>query len=146
MKRPLIIVHFIALLMGGMIYILFRSSTLKMFKWYETIGLGEIIMEARKLVDGFTGIIPDWILFSLPDGLWVFSYVCIMLFIWGNTICKFKFVWILIVPFLAIGSEIGQLFNYVSGVFDPTDVIFYILGMTLPFIFFYKINNLTSSS
>ncbi len=142
MKRQLFFGTFLTLLFGGLIYVLFRTATLKMFGWYETIGLGGLTNRMRKLTFQFANELPEWILFSLPDGLWIFSYVCLMLAVWQNSISFKNAFWVLIIPILAIGSEIGQLFGFVVGTFDLTDLLFYILGMTLPFIFFTKINNL----
>lgn len=142
MKRQLFFGSFLTLLCGGLIYVLFRTATLKMFVWYKTIGLGGLTNGLRKLTFKFANELPEWILFSLPDGLWVFSYVCSMLAIWQNSVSSKNAFWILIIPILAIGSEIGQLFGLVVGTFDFADLLFYIFGMTLSFIFFTKTFNL----
>lgn len=142
MKRQLFFGSFLTLLCGGLIYVLFRTATLKMFAWYETIGLGGLTNGMRKLTFQFANELPEWILFSLPDGLWIFSYVCLMLAIWQNSVSLKNALWILIIPILAIGSEIGQLFGLIVGTFDLTDLLFYIFGMTLPFIIFTKTINL----
>lgn len=136
MNRQLIFGHIMALLIGGLIYILFRTSSLLMFSWYKTFWLDGIINQLRKTTIPFAEFIPEWILFSLPDGLWIFSYICLILFIWKNSVSLKNIFWILIIPILAISSELGQLFGFITGTFDLTDLIFYILGMTLPFIFF----------
>ena len=138
MKKQLIFGSILTLITGGMIYILFRTSSLKMFSWYQTIGLDELTNELRKFTFQFADKIPEWILFSLPDGLWIFSYVSLMLFIWKNSVSIKNIFWISIIPILAIGSEIGQLFGLVSGTFDFADLLLYLFGMTLPFIFYYK--------
>ena len=91
MKKQLIFGHIATLLIGGLIYLLFRTSSLKMFGWYKTIGLGEFTNGLRKLTIPFADKIPDWILFSLPDGLWIFSYVSLVLFIWNNSISRPSF-------------------------------------------------------
>lgn len=138
MKKQLIFGGILTLITGGMIYILFRTSSLKMFSWYQIIGLDELTNELRKFTFQFADKIPEWILFSLPDGLWIFSYVSLMLFIWKNSVSIKNIFWISIIPILAIGSEIGQLFGLVSGTFDFVDLLLYLFGMTLPFIFYYK--------
>lgn len=142
MKKQLLFGHIITLLVGGLIYMLFRTSTLLMFNWYNNIGIGEILNGFRKFTIPIAEDIPEWILFSLPDGLWIFSYVSLMLFIWRNSVSYKNLFWILIVPILAIVSEIGQIFGLVKGVFDFTDLLLYTLGMTLPFIFFKQSINL----
>jgi hypothetical protein len=133
---------FTALLVGGLIYILFRTSSLKMFAWYETMGFRSLTIALRKLTFPFAPKIPEWILFSLPDGLWIFSYVNLMLCIWNNVVCFKNLFWVLIIPLLAIGSEIGQGLGLIPGTFDLADLLLYILGMTLPFLLFTKSINL----
>lgn len=129
---------FATLLLGGLIYILFRTCSLKMFAWYEALGLSSLTIALRKLTFSSTHKIPEWVLFSLPDGLWIFSYVSLMLFIWSNTVSFKNLFWILIIPLLAIGSEIGQGLGLIPGTFDLADLLLYIFGMTLPFLLFNK--------
>ena len=129
---------FATLLLGGLIYILFRTCSLKMFAWYEALGLSSLTIALRKLTFSSTHKIPEWVLFSLPDGLWIFSYVSLMLFIWSNTVSFKNLFWILSIPFLAIGSEIGQRLGLIPGTFDLPDLLLYIFGMSLPFLIFNK--------
>jgi len=141
MKKQLIFGHIATLLVGGLIYLLFRTSSLKMFEWYNTIGLGTFTNKLRVLTLPFAYKIPDWILYSLPDGLWIFSYISLILFIWQNKISKNSLFWILLIPFIAISSEIGQLFRIVPGTFDLTDIILYLIGITTPFLIFTNFIN-----
>lgn len=142
MKLKLLFWHFFSLLIGGLIYISFRSYSLKMFRWFENIGIENIIIAIRKKTQIYFSEIPEWILYSLPDGLWIFSYICLMLFIWNTKITYKNIVWLLIIPLLAILSEIGQLFSLINGTFDFVDLTFYILGLLLPFILFNHSFNL----
>ncbi|EID73846.1 hypothetical protein [Imtechella halotolerans] len=142
MKKQFFFGSFLTLIGGGLIYVMFRTSTLKMFGWFETIGLDRLTNVIRKLTFKFAVELPDWILFSLPDGLWIFSYVSLMLAIWQNSVSPKNTLWILLIPILVIGSEIGQLFGFVIGTFDFADLLLYIFGMILPFIFFTKTINL----
>lgn len=85
--------------------------------------------------------LPDWFLFSLPDGLWIFSYTSLVLLIWRNKINRENFFWIAIIPILIILSELGQLFNIVPGTFDLIDVLLYSLGAILPILIFTEYLN-----
>ena len=82
--------------------------------------------------------IPDWFIFSLPDGIWIFSYVLVMISIWNFTLNKKSIFWMTIIPLVAIFSEIFQIFDFIPGTFDFVDLSFYILGFILPFIIFKK--------
>lgn len=130
-----------SLILGTSIYILFRSSTLKVFSWLDLLGINILESNIRKSALAVSYNIPDWVLLSLPDGLWLFSYVCLMLYIWKNTITVQNLFWIIVVPAIAIGSEIAQYFGLMQGTFDPMDLLLYVLGGILPlFIFKNSIN------
>ena len=136
MKSKLIFYHLLSLIVGSLIYILFRSSSLKVFSWLNSVGIDILDSKIRKSAIEISPFIPDWILLSLPDGLWLFSYVCLMLCIWGNSITIKNLFWITIIPTIAIASEIAQYFKLLQGTFDPLDLLLYFLGGTLPLIIF----------
>jgi len=136
MKIQIIIGHVFTLLLGGLIYILFRQDTLKMFSWFDNINVSAAISELRLCTVPLSGHFPNWFLYSLPDGLWLFSYLSVLLAVWDNVISKHNIHWLLLVPMIAIFSEIGQLFEIVPGTFDIFDLIFYLLGTVLPILIF----------
>jgi len=107
-----------------------------MFNWFEMIGLKEAISYLRLFTLPFYDNLPDWFLYSLPDGIWLFSYLSVLLLIWDNKISKHNIHWVLLIPSIAIFSEIGQLFEIVSGTFDITDLVFYLAGTILPILIF----------
>jgi len=137
-KKYLIIGGSSSLLIGSLIYVFFRAFSLRIFSWSELVGIQEFLQELREYSISFIRYIPDWILFSLPDGLYVFSYVCFTLYTWKNIISVENVIWFIIIPFIAIGSELLQLFQLLDGTFDIIDLLFYLLGFLLPFIFFKK--------
>jgi hypothetical protein len=132
MKRQYIFGHLLTLLIGSFIYILFRTETLKMFSWFNSLNLEKNIKILRNLTFELKAELPNWFLFSLPDGLWLFSYVSLILIFWKNKINRKNIFWILFLPFLAIFSEIAQFFNLLSGTFDAVDLLFYLFGTLLP--------------
>lgn len=83
-------------------------------------------------------VIPDWILYSLPDGLWLSSYICLVLMFWKNRINKVSAVWIFGMPIIAISSEAGQFFKIIPGTFDWMDVIMYLLGTLFPLMIYWN--------
>lgn len=124
----------ISLFLGGSIYICFRSESILLFKWFDNIGLSNEINLIRTKTLPFAEAIPEWCIYSLPDGLWLFSYVATIYAIWGKD--RPSNLWIYFIPVLAIFSEIGQLFSFVPGTFDPVDIVFYLLGTLTPKFFF----------
>lgn len=138
MKRQLLLGYLLTIIIGGMIYIAFRAETLVIFKWLSKISITEPVKLLRQTTFSFKNILPNWFVFSLPDGLWLFSYVTLLLYLWDNEISKQNILWMIIIPLIAIFSELGQLLNFISGTFDPVDLTFYIFGTLLPFLIFTK--------
>ncbi len=136
MKRQIILGCLFAILSGGLIYVLFRHDSLKMFSWFEIINISNAISEIRLFTLPLSIYLPDWFLYSLPDGLWLFSYISFLLVVWGNTISKHNIHWVLLVPLIAILSEIGQLIKLVPGTFDIVDLGFYLSSTALPILIF----------
>jgi len=147
MKKQLILGHLLPLIIGGLIYISFRPETLLMFDFFSTLSIDAPIEYLRENTMGLKQYFPDWFLFSLPDGLWVFSYVSLVLLIWNNTISKHNIFWIILIPIIAVLSEFGQYIKIIPGTFDELDLMFYILGAFFSLLIFtntiqLKINKL----
>lgn len=140
MKTQIVLGRLFTLLLGSFIYVSFRQDTLIMFGWLREIGVFEFTAGYRHYTLPFAENIPNWILYSLPDGLWLFSYVFFMLIIWDNKISKHNIYWILLAPIFAICSEIGQLLNFVPGTFDLYDIYSYFFFFIFAFCIFVKNN------
>lgn len=135
MKKQLLFGHTATLLIGGLIYIAFRTERLLMFKWFAALSIDNAINDIRQITMKISPSLPNWFLYSLPDGLWIFSYVALILTIWKNKIHGTSIFWVLLIPVIAIASEFGQLYSIIPGTFDITDLTFYCLGAITPFIF-----------
>ena len=146
MKKQLIIGHILTLLLGGLVYISFRQDTLKMFSWFDRLNILEAISDFRLFTLPLSVHLPNWFLYSFPDGLWLFSYISLLLIVWDNTISKHNIHWLLLLPTVAITSEIGQLFAIVPGTFDVLDLTFYLLGTILPILIFNNSKTIKSKT
>jgi hypothetical protein len=130
-KIKLVVLNCITpLLLGGLIYIMFRSTTLRMFEWFSLIGLEDAIQSARTSVFEFKNYLPKWAYFSLPDGLWIYSFTSAILIYWDNDNQKTK-RWLLIPFTTGILIEILQAFKLFPGTFDYLDLTFSIFGLSL---------------
>ena len=135
--KQLLFGHFLTLCFGSIIYLFLRTTGLKMFHWFDAIGILKPLLEIRQdLIPARK--FPEWFLFALPDGLWTFSYMSLILFIWKNTICKQNMIWLACIPFAAISSEALQFLKLIPGTYDNMDLIMYLLGTGLPFIIYKK--------
>jgi hypothetical protein len=129
-------------IIGGFIYIIYRSDSLLMFKWFDYLGLESIINILRN--SSIANIkLPDILIYSIPDALWIFSFTYIMLLLWDFKISKQSIIWILIGPIIGIGSELLQYISIIPGTFDINDLILSTISAILPFSFltFKKLNN-----
>lgn len=124
-----VIISLIALTIGSLIYIIFRSDSLLMFKWFDAINLTSIINDLR----GSYSQVPlySWIKYSMPAGLWLFSYMYIIDAIWEKEYISLKRAFLWTLPIIAILSEFLQLCNILPGTFDVLDLISYLLAITL---------------
>lgn len=120
---PLLCQHvFLPLFLGGFVYILFRSESLLMFKWFHLLGADELIHGWRIQAAQYRNSIPEFILFSIPDGVWVYSLTVFMGALWHNASLPARFFWVSIGPLLGIGGELGQILGFVPGTFDYNDL------------------------
>lgn len=124
-----IILSFLILAIGGLIYVGWREKSLLMFKWFEQLGVSNEIDKFRGWVnsEGIYG----WVKYSLPDGLWLFAYMFLVDAIWNGTRSIATYIFIFSLPILALMSEILQYCELVPGVFDWIDVISYLFAIML---------------
>ena len=120
---------FLALVAGGIVYLLWRSTTLWMFGWCKALGLGSHLASLRTIAEQYEP--PHWMLYSFPDGAWVFAGIMVMRDIWASGKGAMKSFWVFVIPFLAISSEVGQLYHFVPGDFDFNDLVAYVIAVSL---------------
>lgn len=70
------------LIIGSLIYILWRSDTIRIFDWLNLIGLSITVERLRGLSMLIYPYIPEWVVYSLPNSLWAFSYAFLITIIW----------------------------------------------------------------
>lgn len=78
--------------------------------------------------------LPKIIIYSLPDGLWTFALINLILIIWKYSINRYSFVWLLTAVFISLIFELAQLASYVKGTFDYNDLLFIIIAILSSFI------------
>jgi hypothetical protein len=108
---------------GGCIYVLWRSTSLLMFRWFEVAGLHPVIQHARLFATLLRRHLPTWFIYSLPDAAWVACGVLLFAAIWSGSSHPARHFWVLLAPSLALGGEFAQLFRLLPGTFDIADVI-----------------------
>jgi len=109
----------VPLTLGVVVYIGWRSTTLLVFGWMEIVGIPVDIWRS-------TVTLPPLILYSFPDGCWVFAGTSWMFLIW-----KRLNSWVAVFVLLGTGSEVGQGVGIIPGTFEWNDLTSYIAGFTI---------------
>lgn len=122
------------LLVGGLLYLGYRTDSLLMFKWFKTIGLESLIIKFRNLVDFLH--MPEWVTYSLPNGLWAFSFISFIL-IFTERLSKTRKLWLVVVISIIVGNELLQKVKLIRGTFDIFDLATNIIFITLAFEIYY---------
>lgn len=122
----------VLLLIGGILYLAFRSMSLRMFGWCEYIGIMDYINELRILCAGTHP--SQFVLYNLPDLLWIVSYLLFVNALIPKTDRKLYLFWVLLMPILAILHEIMQALGILTGSFDLVDLLCYLIPTILNII------------
>lgn len=122
-----------------LIYLLFRSRKLFYYQIVELMNLDSHVGSIRKIVWVYRKHIPNWVIYSLPDGLWLFSMGVSIL---HNRVFYKKAQNIFnIIFFTMIGIEVFQGIygghGTFIGTFDGADVICYTIGYIMASILGY---------
>jgi hypothetical protein len=122
------------LVVGAYVYLRHRRETLWMFEWCRCVGLENGVIFLRT-TDRLPVSLPDWVRFSLPDGLWASSGTALMAEIWREERPSLSAIaWIAIVPLIGVASELGQRVGWVPGEFAWADVVAYVAGASFPMV------------
>ena len=136
-KTATIGIAFLCVLMCGLMYISFRPDTLKMFHFFKVFGLLDYLEDLQRNPNN----VPTWMLYNLPDGVWLFAYSILIGCIWNFKI-RDCWMFILVMPFICIPHEFMQGLGIMHGTYDPCDVLAYILAIMTGFIYIYSVHYL----
>ncbi|MBN2415240.1 hypothetical protein JXO52_05335 [bacterium] len=122
---------FLPLSLGGLIYIAYRPKTLVMFTWFNRCGLQPL---SGKIAAACTIVLPappEWVVYSLPDALWIYSLVMFLGAVWRPRSGRQLLLWAGVAFVLSIGSELLQLFHIIGGTFCLFDTCSYVIAIIL---------------
>lgn len=115
------------LLVGIMIYLLYRPQNLLVFKIVDALGLSHIIDNLRLSFSVFQ--LPPIVINSIPAGLWTSSYLMMMYVTTKFHTRRIRLMLALPLPITAIVLEFMQLLGWCPGTFDIYDLICYIVPL-----------------
>jgi hypothetical protein len=131
-SRALIIIT-LSLTLGAFIYFMTRSESIYLNQWMADLGLGNVLQFFQATVDNTD--IPHWMIYSLPDALWMLALTLFILMIWDFKLHRRSIPWIALAIIAGILFEIAQRFHIVPGTFDAIDLILIMLAALLPVSF-----------
>lgn len=127
----------VSFLTGAVAYLLFRTTDLYMFSAIKPLPIYGRLEALRRSCSGFT--MPDWVVYNLPDGLWLFAYLLLTEAIWLNDAGRVKSLFLCLMPVLAIATEFLQMWNLSFGTGDVWDVVAYGIATILFLIIKHKV-------
>ena len=110
------------ILLGGLMYLSWRSTTLVIFGWLDALGFSGSVQAIRAVTTPWKESIPDWVLFSLPDALWSYAFTCGLCFVWASHKCWQRSFWIFAPLVLSVSIECLQASGFLVGTFDWIDL------------------------
>jgi hypothetical protein len=112
-----------AMLVGGLIYVCWREPHLRMFGWFEALGISNVVGSVRLASAPLRDGIPAWVVFCLPQALWLLSGLLALHVVWGRRSGSGFRSWALVLVLVALGFECGQLMGVIPGQFDIWDLV-----------------------
>ncbi len=133
-----IILFFISssfLMIGGILYLLFRPHNLEMFNWLDSIRCEKYFNQHN--FNSNSKII-SFCIFSLPNGLWLLSAIILLGLIWKNNKHIF-YIYALLFVIISLAFELFQLLRIIPGTFDFLDIITLVISFLLGIIIYHLI-------
>lgn len=123
----------IPVLFGGLVYLLYRPKNIILFEVLDKLGDFTAVDIVRSKVEHVH--LPDFVVYSLPAGLWTASYLMAMCLCTKQLNKNMRLSLALPLPISAVVLEFMQLFGLCPGTFDIYDVVCYVI----PIIIFVKL-------
>ncbi len=120
---------FLPVLIGGTIYLLFRPKNILLFSVLDELGMMPNVNMARLNIEQLH--LSDFVIYSLPAGLWTASYLMVMYMITKHCTKRVRSALSLPLPISAIVLEFMQLFSLCPGTFDVYDLVCYIIPIII---------------
>ena len=128
----LLVICLFSFLISLSIYLLLRSSNLKFINFAEN--KIPLLFEARKKSLSYSHSLPDFLLYNVPDALFLLAYNTLIIWIWYPK--KNSVYWIVIMLILMFLLEGLQYLGVLSGTFDVSDIYAYLFSTGFSYVLF----------
>lgn len=135
-KEIFYIVHVYApIVIGALIYTLFREDVLLIFRIYEQLFFSEWLIHIRESTMHWD--VSSYVRYTLPDALWVYAFASFLCVKWvGEPTSTWRTAFIVLPFLLGPGSEVAQFIFPTLGTFDVIDLY----SMVLAYIAAYSVS------
>ena len=122
-----------SLVSGIFLYAITRSENISLLHWLAGFNEGRLLHFFQQSIQNED--IPAWVIYSLPDALWMFSMMLVIMMIWNFQLNKHSLQWITLAVFAGILFEISQKYHFIPDTFDITDLLLILISAILPVSF-----------
>ena len=118
--------------LGTAIYVALRSPRLQLVMWISTWKGSEMVDRLRAFTAGLRSRSPEWVVYSVPDGLWCYAATAASLLLWIDVVDRpsSRLLLVSLGLLAACGLEVFQATGVIAGTGDPLDVVCAIAGAT----------------
>ena len=116
-----VILSIILVSIGGCIYLMQRTTGLLMFRIIDFLGLTDVVATLRAYAMQW----PEFVVFSLPGGLWSASYVLLADAVFAGQSNLIRLLWGSLIPMIGVVSELLQALGLCPGTADWQDAVCY---------------------
>ncbi len=104
-----------------LVYLIYRENII-LYEWIE-----------KPILNNLQSInLPNWVLYNLPDAVWVMTLLYCLIYIWDFKLKRANSLWIILPIFIAFSIEFGQKYNWLNGTYDKIDLVFILIGSSIP--------------
>ena len=128
-----VILSIILVSIGGCIYLMQRTTGLLMFRIIDFLGLTDVVATLRAYamqdvvatLRAYAMQWPEFVVFSLPGGLWSASYVLLADAVFAGQSNLIRLSWGSLIPMIGVVSELLQALGLCPGTADWQDAVCY---------------------
>ncbi len=124
------IIIFLTLTLGMLIYAGSRPDTVYINHMLQSLAGQPFFDCLRHFFESSN--FPQWIIYILPDAMWMMALTITILLIWDFKLDKRSFTWITIALMVGFMFELGQALRWINGTFDIRDLIGMGIGALIP--------------
>jgi len=100
-----------------------RPGSFIFHHWLDAVGIDWEAFQGSDTAGRWAGSLMEWILYSLPDGLWALAYTLLICGLWAGSRSRARYFWYATIPLLVLGFEGFQGLGLIHGTFSFSDLL-----------------------